>query len=93
MNYETNDRDFTLLVRQQAAWVNRKVPLYAGIGAYKMSGPEQVVRQILLARTNGADGFVLFQYDPRLAAEFLPALRLGATRSSPAPPRPEKSRP
>jgi uncharacterized lipoprotein YddW (UPF0748 family) len=83
MNYETNNHDFVVLVRQQAGWVNRKIPLYAGIGAYKMAAPDQLVRQILLARESGADGFVLFQHDARLASEFLPALRLGVTSAAP----------
>jgi uncharacterized lipoprotein YddW (UPF0748 family) len=83
MDYETNDRDFAMLVRQQTGWINRKVPFYAGIGTYRMSTPEQLVRQILLARESGADGFVLFQHDARLANEFLPALRLGVTSAAP----------
>jgi uncharacterized lipoprotein YddW (UPF0748 family) len=83
MDYETDDRDFAWLVRQQAGWVNRKIPFYAGLGAYKMSTPAQLIRQILLARESGADGFVLFQHDARLATEFLPALRLGVTSTAP----------
>jgi uncharacterized lipoprotein YddW (UPF0748 family) len=85
MNYETNDRDFAMLIRQQNGWVHRKVPLYVGIGAYKLSTPEHLIRQILMTRENGADGFVLFQHDARLANEFLPALRLGVTAAIPQP--------
>jgi uncharacterized lipoprotein YddW (UPF0748 family) len=80
MNYETNNADFSTLVRQQTNWVNHRIPLYVGVGAHRMSGPDQLARQILLARSHGADGFVVFQHDARLASDFLPLLRLGVTR-------------
>jgi len=64
--------------------VNHRIPCYAGIGAHTLSGPEQLVRQIQLARELGAEGFVLFSLTEKLAARFLPPLRLGVTA---APPR------
>jgi uncharacterized lipoprotein YddW (UPF0748 family) len=85
MDYEDDDQDFAELVREQKEWVNQRIPLYAGIGVFRMATPEQLIRQIVLSREKGANGFVLFQHDARLANEFLPALRLGATRLAPGP--------
>lgn len=78
MNYETADEAFAGWTRKQVDAIQRKTPLYIGIGAYRLSGPEQLARQIQLARELGADGFVLFQLNEKLATQLLPALRLGA---------------
>jgi uncharacterized lipoprotein YddW (UPF0748 family) len=87
MNYEPVDATFDELVCKQVSAVNHKTPLYIGIGAYKLSGPEQLVRQIQRSRELGADGFVLFQLNEKLATETLPLLRLGTTADrSPAKP-------
>ena len=50
---------------------------------HKLSGPEQLVRQIQLSRELGGDGFVLFQLNERLATRFLPRLQLGTTAAPP----------
>jgi len=80
MNYTDNDDHFVNLVKNQIQIVNDRIPLYPGVGA---SAPgleaEQVARQIHLARKLGADGFIIFNYDLRLAKEILPALRKGIT--------------
>lgn len=86
MNYEGDDEVFADLVRKQVAATNRKTPLYIGIGSHKLSGPEQLARQIQLSRDLGGDGFVVFNLNERLATRFLPPLRLGVTSSSPASP-------
>ena len=83
MDYDPSDGNFGALVRHQVGWVNRKVPLYPGIGAYRLASPEDVIRQIQITRELGADGFVLFQLDGQLADEVLPALRAGCTRLPP----------
>ena len=79
MDYEGDDAEFAKLVRKQVAWVNHRTPLYIGLGAHKLSGPEQLVRQIQLTRELGADGFVVFNLTEKLATQFLPSLRLGTT--------------
>jgi uncharacterized lipoprotein YddW (UPF0748 family) len=84
MNYESKDEDFADWTRRQVAATDHKTPLYIGIGAHKLSGPEQLLRQIQLSRELGGDGFVLFQLNERLATQFLPALRLGITAPPPA---------
>ena len=77
MDNESEDADFTKWVLSQVAAVNRKIPCYAGIGAHKLSGPEQLARQIQLSRELGADGFVIFNLTERLATEFLSPHALG----------------
>lgn len=84
MDYEGSDTEFTNLVRMQVAATNHKTPLYIGMGAHKLSGPEQLVRQIQLTRELGADGFVVFNLTEKLATQFLPSLRLGTTAATPA---------
>jgi uncharacterized lipoprotein YddW (UPF0748 family) len=79
MDYEAQDADFSHWVRSQVGWINHKIPFYAGIGAYRLSGPEQLVEQIQLSRDLGADGFVVFNLTESLATRMLPPLRLGAT--------------
>lgn len=83
MNYESKDEDFVGWTRKQVAATKRKTPLYIGIGAHKLSGPEQLARQIQLSRELGGDGFVIFQLNEKLATQFLPPLRLGTTASPP----------
>ncbi len=84
MNYESEDEAFAGWTRKQVEAINRKTPLYIGIGAYRLSGPEQLARQIQLSRELGADGFILFQLNEKLATQFLPPLRLGTTAAPPA---------
>ena len=84
MNYESRDEDFANWTRKQVAAINHKTPLYIGIGAYRLSGPEQLARQIQLSRELGGDGFVVFQLNEKLATQFLPPLRLGTTAAPPA---------
>ncbi len=83
MDYETEDANFSKWVSSQVSAVNHKIPVYAGIGAYRLSGPEQLARQIQLSRELGADGFVVFNLTEKLATEFLPPLRLGVTSAPP----------
>jgi uncharacterized lipoprotein YddW (UPF0748 family) len=77
MNYESDDAQFTELVKMQVAVNQDRIPLYIGIGAHKLSGPEQLTRQIQLSRELGGDGFVVFQLNEKLATQFLPSLQLG----------------
>lgn len=84
MNYEGNDTTFANLTRMQVAATKKQIPLYIGIGAQKLSGPEQFARQIQMTRDLGADGFVVFQLGERLATGFLPSLQLGEAGGEPA---------
>ena len=86
MDYDGDNSKFAESVRKQVTWVNHQIPLYPGIGSHKLSGPEQLVRQIQLTRELGADGFVVFNLTEKLATEFLPPLRLRVTSASPKRP-------
>ena len=74
MNYEGDDEVFAELTRKQVAAANHKTPLYIGLGAHKLTGPEQLARQIRLSRELGARGFVVFQLNEKVATQFLPKL-------------------
>ncbi|MBR2003910.1 MAG: hypothetical protein IJ991_06985, partial [Thermoguttaceae bacterium] len=57
-------------------------PVYPGIGMTATGismGAEQVAAQVVEARKAGADGFTIFNLDPRTAKIALPALKKGAT--------------
>ena len=84
MDYDGDNAKFAELIRKQVVWADHKTPLYIGIGAHKLSGPEQLIRQIQLTRELGADGFVIFNLTEKLATQFLPPLRLGTTAAPPA---------
>ena len=85
MNYIPDTGQFMARVRDQVRWVDGRVPLYIGIGAWQMTRRDEVLRQIAFTRESGADGFVLFEYSRALAADVLPLLREGLT-SKPAQP-------
>ncbi|RKY59567.1 MAG: hypothetical protein DRP95_04950, partial [Candidatus Latescibacterota bacterium] len=86
MDYTTDPEQFREWVLRQVEWTRGKVPLYPGIGAYRMMDGEEVLHQVALARSMGADGFVLFSYSPRVAREFFPLLHRGVTKSKTSPP-------
>jgi len=80
MDYTTSMNQLDQLTRWQVEWVDGRVPLYTGLGAWRLASPDRLIDQIQLARQLGADGFVLFHYDDlNFAQEFLPALRAGVT--------------
>ena len=68
--------------------VGGRVPLYPGIGATATGialTADRVVGQIRLARSLGAAGFSIFNFEPRTAASIVPAVGLGAGATTPAP--------
>ena len=83
MNYTANLDKFTRWLQRQMGWVGGKVPVCAGIGPFAdgsaFTGPQQVLDEIEVARNMGAGGFVIFNYQPELARDYLPYLALGAT--------------
>ncbi len=67
MDYTESDAAFTGLVRNQTKLAEGRMPVYAGIGATSSSStlmPDRVVGQIHLARSLGAAGFVIFNFEP-----------------------------
>jgi len=89
MDYTTDIEDLRKKVTQQVGFIKevaaegRRVPIYVGIGAFRLPDAGDLIEQVQLARELGADGFVLFQYDEELAEQKLPALRLGVTKAPP----------
>ena len=89
MDYTTDIEDLRTKVTQQVGFIEEvavdgpRVPLYIGIGAFRLPDAADVIEQIQLTRELGADGFVLFQYNEELAEQKLPALLLGVTRAAP----------
>ncbi|MCC6730212.1 MAG: family 10 glycosylhydrolase [Chthonomonadales bacterium] len=80
MDYSASSAEFRTRVQVQRGAVAGRVPLYPGIGA---SAPgltaAQVIDQVAIARAEGADGFIVFNYDAALVSDHLPALGRGAT--------------
>ncbi|MBI5397088.1 MAG: family 10 glycosylhydrolase [Verrucomicrobia bacterium] len=75
MNYSTDPSRFTQWIAADRGWVNGRVPVVVGIGAYKMTSGQQLREQLALARRAGANGWILFNYDDNFRAKLLPALR------------------
>lgn len=85
MTFQERDYDYQQQVGRLVELVNGVVPVYLGIGAY-LNPDEGVVAQTEIARRAGADGHVLFQLGPDMAATLLPKLALGiAAAPSTAP--------
>jgi dihydrodipicolinate synthase/N-acetylneuraminate lyase len=61
MAYATDDAVFRQQV-ELARTVARGRPVWAGIGAYRLTG-DQTLKQIQEARGLGVDGVILFSYD------------------------------
>jgi uncharacterized lipoprotein YddW (UPF0748 family) len=81
MDYSANNDQFGNWVANQMTVVNKKIPLYPGVGASAPGlPPEQVAMQIQTAQKLGADGFIIFNYDLSVAKDVLPALSKGLTK-------------
>ena len=79
MNYHTNDKSFRDYFGVQQRAAGDRVPLYAGIAAWRMETPAATAYQIQQLRELGARGWALFHLDQYLADQVLPLLRLGIT--------------
>lgn len=79
MNYTDSEKSLRSWLERQIACPHRHVPLYAGLGTYRLDGPEACASQILLARALGADGFVCFDFQSLYTNELLRPLHLGVT--------------
>ena len=63
MDYSADNARFESDMKEQIPNVAGHIPFAAGIGNYLIKDPQDVVKQIEIARTNGADGYVLFAYN------------------------------
>lgn len=82
MNYTTSDSAFTSMTAAQVGHVQGVVPLYTGIGHWRISD-EQAIGQVEISRSLGADGFILFNMGASLAQTALPKFARAIT-SEPA---------
>lgn len=84
MDYTDDHRRFGGYVDEQIKQLAGAVPLAVGIGAFAdncpFGSPQQLADQIEIVRAKRAAGFVIFNYNPRFVADFLPWIELGLTR-------------
>jgi uncharacterized lipoprotein YddW (UPF0748 family) len=89
MDYTGSDAEFVSQVKSQKKLVGGRIPLYPGIGATASRvalAPDRVVGQIHYARTLGADGFTIFNFDRGTAESIVPGVGLGAGSQRAVPP-------
>jgi len=82
MDYTSDCERFRSLVSTQLERVAGRIPLYPGIGATAGASAlssDGVIAQILIARQQGATGFVVFNYSAAMAEQVLPDLAKGIT--------------
>lgn len=80
MDYTQDDARFRALVSNQMELVDGAIPLYPGIGAWRLATPDRVVGQISIARELGADGFTIFNLDEQTPQLLLGELGIGPGR-------------
>jgi uncharacterized lipoprotein YddW (UPF0748 family) len=87
MDYTTSADDLEEIVAKQVGWVDGRVPLYPGIGAWRLPGAPALLDQLERARRVGADGFTCFHYNDRtFTDERMPMLHLSHTAHRTRPP-------
>jgi uncharacterized lipoprotein YddW (UPF0748 family) len=81
MDYIPDNQALRAIVTKQTQWVGGRIPLYVGLGEWRLKDAAHLTYQIKIVRELGADGFVLFHYDhPEITDQRMPALRLGVTK-------------
>ena len=84
MDYTSDETRFREDVKSQVANSAGRVLLAAGIGSFQHKTPEITLKQIEIAREEGADGYVLFDYKPVKYEALLAQLKT-QTRSTSLP--------
>ncbi len=79
MDYTQSDLELRNLVRRQLELVGGRIPVYPGIGAWRLT-PDRTVGQVYLARQLGAQGFTLFNLDRESIQTHVPAIGAGVGR-------------
>ncbi|WP_197231952.1 glycoside hydrolase family 10 protein [Novipirellula artificiosorum] len=85
MDYTQSDLSFIGLVSNQLKLVNGRIPIYPGIGQWRLPN-DRVVGQIYHARALGAAGFTIFDLSHGSAETFVPTVGLGVGRNPALPP-------
>lgn len=81
MDYIPDNASLDRIVTKQTQWIGGRIPLYIGLGEWRLRDSAHLVYQASLTRQRGADGFVLFHYDhPELTGERMDMMALGVTR-------------
>jgi uncharacterized lipoprotein YddW (UPF0748 family) len=86
MDYAETDPPFVELVTRQLKLVDGRIPVYPGVGAWRLGSADRVAAQIYEARQLGAPGFMLFNLDAGAAQTLLPAMALGVGARAAVPP-------
>jgi len=85
MDYTQSDLGFENLVKNQLELVGGRIPVYPGIGAWRLP-PDRTVGQIFHARRLGAAGFTIFCLNASSINTQVPAIGLGAGAKEAVPP-------
>ena len=85
MDYTQSDLNFIGLVRNQRKLIEGRIPIYPGIGQFRLSD-DRTVGQIHHARALGADGFTIFDLSRGSAESAVPAIGAGAGKQKAEPP-------
>ncbi len=79
MDYTQNDQAFVNLVTSQLNLVRGRIPVYPGIGQWRLSD-DRTVGQIHHARAAGASGFTVFNLSEESINSAVKAIGRGASR-------------
>jgi uncharacterized lipoprotein YddW (UPF0748 family) len=80
MTYTPSVAAFERRVARTREWSGAGARLMPGIGATLGQVQGQTLRQVIATRERGAQGFVIFDYNARMADEVLPLFSLGLTK-------------
>jgi uncharacterized lipoprotein YddW (UPF0748 family) len=85
MDYTESDLSFIGLVTNQLKLVDGRIPIYPGIGQYRLTD-DRTVGQIFHARQLGAAGFTMFDLSRESISSAVPAIGLGVGKEKATPP-------
>jgi uncharacterized lipoprotein YddW (UPF0748 family) len=85
MDYTQSDQHFVGLVTSQVRLVEGRIPIYAGIGQWRLP-VDRTVGQIYHARQAGAAGFTMFDLTRESIESAVPAIGRGVGRARAEPP-------
>ncbi len=88
MDYTQDDSYFEHLVGNQLKRIEGRIPVYPGIGAWRLPA-DRVLGQIHIARSLGAAGFTIFNLNETAASELLPVVAAGPGKQKAVPPHRE----
>lgn len=81
MNYTRDDLVFRNDLKSQIPHAAGRLLYAAGIGNYLHKDAESTLRQIQIAREEGADGYILFDYQPKKYERLLEQLKVAQLKS------------